>query len=143
MHITKHHLNRDIVTFLYFSLDVPLDGPALPLGVNDATTFVQEGTENEERTITNNKVKVKVKVWDQDNVLMSAVAGQMEGDARYVPIFFEALFYISQKIPSDQRTIRNIWMHHPLQRSRISLLQLPKVRQFANFLNLLQLKHRA
>ena len=115
----------------------------MPLGVNDAMTFVQEGTENEERTITNNKVKVKVKVWDQDNVLMSAVAGQMEGDARYVPIFFEALFYISQKIPSDQRTIRNIWMHHPLQRSRISLLQLPKVRQFANFLNLLQLKHRA
>ena len=143
MHITKHHLYRDIVTFLYFSLDVPLDGPALPVGVNDATTFVQEGTENEERTITNNKVKVKVKVWDQDNVLMSAVAGQMEGDVRYVPIFFEALFYISQKIPSDQRTIRNIWMHHPLQRSRISLLQLPKVRQFANFLNLLQLKHRA
>ena len=143
MHITKHHLYRDIVTFLYFSLDVPLDGPALPLGVNDATTFVQEGTENEERTITNNKVKVKVKVRDRDNVLMSAVAGQMEGDARYVPIFFEALFYISQKIPSDQRTIRNIWMHHPLQRSRISLLQLPKVRQFANFLNLLQLKHRA
>ena len=141
MHITKHHLYRDIVTFLYFSLDVPLDGPALPLGVNDATTFVQEGTENKERTITNNKVKVKV--WDQDNVLMSAVAGQMEGDARYVPIFFEALFYISQKVPSDQRTIRNIWMHHPLQRSRISLLQLPKVRQFANFLNLLQLKHRA
>ena len=141
MHITKHHLYRDIVTFLYFSLDVPLDGPALPLGVNDATTFVQEGTENKERTITNNKVKVKV--WDQDNVLMSAVAGQMEGDARYVPIFFEALFYISQKIPSDQRTIRNIWMHHPLQRSRISLLQLPKVRQFANFLNPLQLKHRA
>ena len=122
---------------------MPQDGPALLLGVNDATTFVQEGTENEERTITNNKVKVKVKVWDQDNVLMSAVAGQMEGDARYVPIFFEALFYISQKIPSDQRTIRNIWMHHPLQRSRISLLQLPKVRQFANFLNPLQLKHRA
>ena len=147
MHITKHHLYRDIVTFLYFSLDVPLDGPALPLGVNDATTFVQEGTENKERTITNNKVKVKnrvkVKVKVRDNVLMSAVAGQMEGDARYVPIFFEALFYISQKIPSDQRTIRNIWMHHPLQRSRISLLQLPKVRQFANFLNPLQLKHRA
>ena len=145
MHITKHHLYRDIVTFLYFSLDVPLDGPALPVGVNDATTFVQEGTENKERTITNNRDKDKVrdmdkvKVWDQDNVLMSAVAGQMEGDARYVPIFFEALFYISQKIPSDQRTIRNIWMHHPLQRSRISLLQLPKVRQFANFLNFLQL----
>ena len=48
-----------------------------------------------------------------------------------------------EKSLSDQRTIRNIWMHHPLQRSRISLLQLPKVRQFANFLNLLQLKHRA
>ena len=86
MHLTKHHLYRDIVTFLYFSLDVPLDGPALPLGVNDATTFVQEGTENEERTITNNRVKVKL--WDQDNVLMSAVAGQMEGDAQYVPISF-------------------------------------------------------
>ena len=102
---------------LFLFLGVHLGGPALPVGVNDATTFVQEGTENKERTITNNrvKVKVKVKVWDQDNVLMSAVAGQMEGDARYVPIFFEALFYISQKIPSDQRTIRNIWLHHPLQ----------------------------
>ena len=119
------------------------------MGVRDVMTFVQKGTENKEKMITNNRDKDKVrdmdkvKVWDQDNVLMSAVAGQMEGDARYVPIFFEALFYISQKIPSDQRTIRNIWMHHPLQRSRISLLQLPKVRQFANFLNLLQLKHRA
>ena len=73
---------------------MPLDGPALPVGVNDATTFVQEGTENKERTITNNRDKDKVrdmdkvKVWDQDNVLMSAVAGQMEGDARYVPISF-------------------------------------------------------
>ena len=69
-----------------FSLDVPLDGPALPLGVNDATTFVQEGTENKERTITNNRVKDKVKV--RENVLMSAVAGQMEGDVRYVQLFF-------------------------------------------------------
>ena len=65
----------------------------MPVGVNDATTFVQEGTENKERTITNNrvKVKVKVKVKVRDNVLMSAVAGQMEGDVRYVPIFFESL----------------------------------------------------
>ena len=120
-----------------------MDGPRMLrlMGVTDAMTFVQKGMENKERTIT--KIRHKVKVRDRDNVLMSAVAGQMEGDARYVPIFFEALFYISQKIPSDQRTIRNIWMHHPLQRSRISLLQLPKVRQFANFLNLLQLKHRA
>ena len=61
----------------------------MPVGVNDATTFVQEGTENKERTITNNRVKDKVKV--RDNVLMSAVAGQMEGDVRYVPIFFESL----------------------------------------------------
>ena len=120
-----------------------MDGPRMLrlMGVTDAMTFVQKGMENKERTIT--KIRHKVKVRDRDNVLMSAVAGQMEGDARYVPIFFEALFYISQKIPSDQRTIRNIWMHHPLQRSRISLLQLPKVRQFANFLNPLQLKHRA
>ena len=120
-----------------------MDGPIMLrlMGVTDAMTFVQKGMENKERTIT--KIRHKVKVRDRDNVLMSAVAGQMEGDARYVPIFFEALFYISQKIPSDQRTIRNIWMHHPLQRSRISLLQLPKVRQFANFLNPLQLKHRA
>ena len=65
------------------------------MGVNDATTFVQEGTENKERTITNNRVKVKVKV--RDNVLMNAVAGQMEGDVRYVPIFFEAP--ISRKLP--------------------------------------------
>ena len=118
MHITKHHLYRDIVTFLYFSLDVPLDGPALPLGVNDATTFVQEGTENKERTITNNKVKVKnrvkVKVKVRDNVLMSAVAGQMEGDARYVPILF-LLDACQENSISDQRTIRNIWPHHPLQ----------------------------
>ena len=63
----------------------------MPVGVNDAMTFVQEGTENEERTITNNRVKVKVKVKVRDNVLMSAVAGQMEGDVRYVPIFFESL----------------------------------------------------
>ena len=61
----------------------------MPVGVNDAMTFVQEGTENEERTITNNRVKDKVKV--RENVLMSAVAGQMEGDVRYVPIFFESL----------------------------------------------------
>ena len=74
---------------LFLILGVPLGGPALPVGVNDATTFVQEGTENEERTITNNRVKVKVR--DRDNVLMSAVAGQMEGDVRYVPIFFESL----------------------------------------------------
>ena len=109
MHITKHHLYRDIVTFLYFSLDVPLDGPALPLGVNDATTFVQEGTENEERTITNNRVKVKVR--DRDNVLMSAVAGPMEEGVRYVKKFV-SIITISI---SDKRTIRNIWMHHPLQ----------------------------
>ena len=65
----------------------------MPVGVNDAMTFVQEGTENKERTITNNRVKVKVRnrVKVRDNVLMSAVAGQMEGDVRYVPIFFEAL----------------------------------------------------
>ena len=120
-----------------------MDGPRMLrlMGVTDAMTFVQKGMENKERTIT--KIRHKVKVRDRDNVLMSAVAGQMEGDARYVRIFFEALFYIAQKIPPDQRTIRNIWMHHPLQRSRISLLQLPKVRQFANFFNLLQLKHRA
>ena len=74
---------------LFLILGVPLGGPALPVGVNDAMTFVQEGTENEERTITNNRVKVKVR--DRDNVLMSAVAGQMEGDVRYVPIFFESL----------------------------------------------------
>ena len=60
----------------------------MPVGVNDATTFVQEGTENKERTITNNRVKVKVKVKVRDNVLMSAVGGQMEGDVRYVPILF-------------------------------------------------------
>ena len=59
----------------------------MPVGVNDATTFVQEGTENEERTITNNRVKVKVKVRDRDNVLMSAVAGPMEEGVRYVQKF--------------------------------------------------------
>merc|ERR1719400_787821 len=36
--------------------------------------------ENKERTIT--KTRHKVKVRDRDNVLMSAVAGQMEGGAR-------------------------------------------------------------
>ena len=67
-----------------------MDGPRMLrlMGVTDAMTFVQKGMENKERTITNNRVKVKVKVWDQHNVLMSAVAGQMEGDARYVPISF-------------------------------------------------------
>ena len=84
------------------------------MGVNDATTFVQEGTENEERTITNNRVKVKVKVKVRDNVLMSAVAGQMEGDVRYVPILFLLDACQENSIP-DQRTIRNIWLHHPLQ----------------------------
>ena len=83
----------------------------MPVGVNDAMTFVQEGTENEERTITNNRVKVKVKVRDRDNVLMSAVAGPMEEGVRYVQKFVS---FITISI-SDKRTIRNIWMHHPLQ----------------------------
>ena len=145
MILTKAPIPKDHFPLAQFFSVVQTDGPSMLrlMGVRDVMTFVRKGTENKERTITNNRVKVKVKVKVRENVLMSAVAGQMEGDVRYVPIFFEALFYISQKIPSDQRTIRNIWMHHPLQRSRISLLQLPKVRQFANFLNLLQLKHRA
>ena len=91
---SKHFANyqtpqRHCHISLFLFLGVHLGGPALPVGVNDATTFVQEGTENKERTITNNRVKDKVKV--RDNVLMSAVAGQMEGDVRYVPIFFESL----------------------------------------------------
>ena len=81
----------------------------MPVGVNDAMTFVQEGTENEERTITNNRVKVKVKV--RDNVLMSAVAGPMEEGVRYAQKFV-SIITISN---SDKRTIRDIWMHHPLQ----------------------------
>ena len=83
----------------------------MPVGVNDATTFVQEGTENKERTITNNRVKVKVKVRDRDNVLMSAVAGPMEEGVRYVQKFVSN---ITISI-SDKRAIRNIWMHHSLQ----------------------------
>ena len=63
-----------------------MDGPRMLrlMGVTDAMTFVQKGMENKERTIT----KIRHKVRDRDNVLMSAVAGQMEGDARYVPISF-------------------------------------------------------
>ena len=88
---SKHFANyqtpqRHCHISLFLFLGVHLGGPALPVGVNDATTFVQEGTENKERTITNNRVKDKVKV--RDNVLMSAVAGQTEGDVRYVPILF-------------------------------------------------------
>ena len=65
-----------------------MDGPSMLrlMAVTDATTSVRKGTENKERTITNNRVKVKVKV--RDNVLMSAVACQMEGDVRYVQLFF-------------------------------------------------------
>ena len=65
-----------------------MDGPRMLrlMGVTDAMTFVQKGMENKERTIT--KIRHKVKVRDRDNVLMSAVPGQMEGDARYVPISF-------------------------------------------------------
>ena len=73
-----------------------MDGPRMLrlMGVTDAMTFVQKGMENKERKITKirHKVKVrdrdKVKVRDRDNVLMSAVPGQMEADARYVPISF-------------------------------------------------------
>ena len=84
------------------------------MAVTDAMTFVLGGTESKEEMITNNRDKVKVKV--RDNVLMSAVAGQMEGDVRYVPIFFEALLdSFPENSLSDQRTIRNIWLHHPLQ----------------------------
>ena len=65
-----------------------MDGPRMLrlMGVTDATTSVRKGRENKERTII--KIRHKVKVRDRDNVLMSAVAGQMEGDARYVPISF-------------------------------------------------------
>ena len=80
------------------------------MAVTDAMTFVLGGTESKEEMITNNRDKVKVR----DNVLMSAVAGQTEGDVRYVPILFLLDACQENSIP-DQRTIRNIWLHHPLQ----------------------------
>ena len=61
-----------------------MDGPSMRMAVTDAMTFVLGGTESKEEMITNNRDKVKVR----DNVLMSAVAGQTEGDVRYVPILF-------------------------------------------------------
>ena len=61
-----------------------MDGPSMLMAVTDAMTFVLGGTESKEEMITNNRDKVKVR----DNVLMSAVAGQTEGDVRYVPILF-------------------------------------------------------
>ena len=89
-----------------------MDGPSMLMAVTDAMTFVLGGTESKEEMITNNRDKVKVKV--RDNVLMSAVAGQMEGVVRYVPVLF-LLDACQENSISDQRTIRNIWLHHPLQ----------------------------
>ena len=56
------------------------------MGVRDVMTFVQKGTENKEKMITNNrdKDKDKVRVKDKEVVLTSAMVGQEPRTSRDV-----------------------------------------------------------
>ena len=56
------------------------------MGVRDVMTFVQKGTENKEKMITNNrdKDKDKDKVKDTEVVLMSAMVGREPRTSRDV-----------------------------------------------------------
>ena len=54
------------------------------MGVRDVMTFVQKGTENKEKMITNNRVKDKDKVRDSEVVLTSAMVGREPRTSRDV-----------------------------------------------------------
>ena len=54
------------------------------MGVRDVMTFVQKGTENKEKMITNNRDKDKDKVRDSEVVLTSAMVGREPRTSRDV-----------------------------------------------------------
>ena len=54
------------------------------MGVRDVMTFVQKGTENKEKMITNNRDKDKVRVRDKEVVLTSAMVGREPRTSRDV-----------------------------------------------------------
>ena len=54
------------------------------MGVRDVMTFVQKGTENKEKMITNNRDKDKVRVKDKEVVLTSAMVGREPRTSRDV-----------------------------------------------------------
>ena len=54
------------------------------MGVRDVMMFVQKGTENKEKMITNNRDKDKDKVRDSEVVLTSAMVGREPRTSRDV-----------------------------------------------------------
>ena len=54
------------------------------MGVRDVMTFVQKGTENKEKMITNNRDKDKVRVRDKEVVRTSAMVGREPRTSRDV-----------------------------------------------------------
>ena len=54
------------------------------MGVRDVMTFVQKGTENKEKMITNNRDKDMDKVRDSEVVLTSAMVGREPRTSRDV-----------------------------------------------------------